>query len=168
MPDTQRNTSGYEPALRVIGRHLDAEPAYLISVLEVADGFTVRSHPSRHRSEGRTIHYSWDRLNDLVIYQTAGRGVPRRRARHSGMWANFPNGHEDFFRALGHMLDDQNASSLTVDEISEGVAVSYMQPEAPGSVNFEKRHTLMQRRDIEEMLHEAQLRRNQESSAPAK
>lgn len=150
---------GYEPALRVIGRHLDAEPAYHVSVLEVADGFTVRSHPSTHRAEGHTIHYSWDRLTDLVVYQTAGRGVRRRRSRHSGMWELFPNGHEDFFRALGHELDVERASSITVDEVKEGVAVSYFRPSESDPSQAEKVHRLMRREDIEAMLKAAQARR---------
>lgn len=154
----------YEPALRVIGRHLDAEPAYHISVLEVADGFAVRSHPSGHRSEGRTAHFSWDRLDDLVIYQTAGRGVRRRPPRHSGMWENFPNGHEDFFRALGHVLDAESASSLSVDEVAEGVAVSYMRPSRDDTLHLEKQHSVLRREDIEHLLHDAQQRRTQQGA----
>ena len=155
----------YEPALRVIGRHLDAEPAYHISLLETVDGFTVRSHPSGHRPDGISIVYSWNRLHDLVIYQMAGRGLRRRRSRHSGMWANFPNGHEDFFRALGHELDAQQASSLAVDEVPEGVAVSYLRPREAESLLFEKVHRVMRREDIEEALYAARGRRGQSVSS---
>ena len=160
MEEGQTERVEYEPALRVIGRHLDAEPAYHISVLEVADGFTVRSHPSRHRSDGRTVHFTWDRLRDLSIFQTAGRGCRRRPRRHSGMWANFPNGHEDFFRALGHDLDESGASSLSVDEMPEGVAVSYMRPNQDDPLYFDKYHQVMRKEDIERMLQVAQERRN--------
>jgi hypothetical protein len=157
MEDEQSRV-GYEPALRVIGRHLDAEPSYYVSLLEAVDGFTVRSHPSAHRSDGMTSHYSWERLRDLVIYQTAGRGVRRRQSRHSGMWGNFPNGHEDFFRALGHELDDQQATSLTVDEVPEGVTISYVRP-GGDHLQYEKVHRLMRLEDIEVLLQEAQARR---------
>lgn len=167
MENSPDDRVGYEPALRVIGRQLDAEPAYHVSILEVVDGFAVRSHPAAHRSDGRTVHYSWDRLRDLVTFQTAGRGVPRRRSRHSGMWGNFPNGHEDFFRALGHELDEQRASSLTVDEIPEGVTVSYIRPDAHGSLNYEKYHTLMKREDIEVLLRAAQSRRSRSPAGSA-
>lgn len=162
--DEPRHGVDYEPALRVIGRHLDAEPAYHISLLETVDGFTVRSHPSGHRPDGTSNLYSWDRLNDLVIYQTAGRGVRRRRSRHSGMWANFPNGHEDFFRALGHELDEQQASSLAVDEVPEGVAVSYLRPRAAETLLFEKVHRVMRREDIEEALRAARARRGRSTT----
>jgi hypothetical protein len=162
VADEQDAGIGYEPALRAIGRHLDAEPAYHISVLEVADGFTVRSHPSPHRADGHTLHYSWDRLTDLVVYQIAGRGVRRRKSRHSGLWEHFPNGHEDFFRALGHELDQERASNLTVDEVDEGVAVSYMRPNPDEPFRMDKIHRVMARDDIESMLKAAQARRGRQ------
>jgi hypothetical protein len=159
VQEQQDGAIGYEPALRVIGRHLDAEPAYHVRVVEEADGFTVRSHPSIDRTDERRTHYSWDRLHDLVVYQTAGRGVRRRRSRHSGLWENFPNGHEDFFRALGHELDQENASNLSVDEVEEGVAVSYTRPSENDPDRPDTVHRMMQRADIEAMLRAAQARR---------
>jgi len=154
----------YQRALRVIGRHLDAEPAYHVSILEVADGFTVRSHPARHRTDGRIVHFKWDRLQDLVIFHSAGRDCARRRHRHQGIWANFPSGHEDFFRALGYTLDQGEASFLSVDEVPEGVAVSYMRPVSGNPLSFEKCHTVYHKREIEVMLRAAQERRAQEES----
>src|SRR5436305_8578857 len=133
----------YEPALRVIGRHLDAEPTYNMSVLEVSDGFTVRSHPSRFRSENRSVQFTWNRLRDLVVFHTAGRGCTRRRPRHSGIWANFPSGHEDFLRALGHILDHERAGSLSIDEVPEGVAVSYMRSSPDNELVLDKRYLIL-------------------------
>jgi hypothetical protein len=152
----------YQRALRVIGRHLDAEPAYHVSILEVPDGFTVRSHPARHRTDGRIVHFKWDRLNDLVIFHTAGRDCVRRRHRHQGIWAHFPSGHEDFFRALGFTLDQEGANSLGVDEVPEGVAVSYMRPVADNPLSFEKCHTVYHKQEIEQMLRSAQDRRGKD------
>jgi hypothetical protein len=152
----------YQRSLRVIGRHLDAEPAYHISILEVADGFTVRSHPALHRTDGRIVHFKWDRLQDLVIFHSAGRDCARRRHRHQGIWANFPSGHEDFFRALGYTLDRDGATFLSVDEVPEGVAVSYMRPVSGNPLSFEKCHTVYHKREIEVMLRTAQERRAEE------
>lgn len=149
----------YGVALRVIGRHLDAEPTYHLNLLEVADGFVVRTHPSRFRSDARTEQYGWERLHDLVVFHMAGRGCLRRRPRHSGIWANFPNGHEDFFRALGHRLDGESASSLSVEEMPDGVDVSYMRPAEGDVLRLEKAHFLLANTDIEQMLEEARRRR---------
>lgn len=149
------NKLQYEQALRAIGRHLDAEPIYQISMTESPDGFVVRSQQSGHGAESRSIEFGWERLHDLVILQTAGRGLRRRRPRHAGLWANFPNGHEDYFRALGHVLDEEGASGLQVDEIPEGIAVSY---DRPG--RSERHRMTMQRADVEQMLRDAQSRRD--------
>lgn len=162
--EEQTDRISYQRALRVIGRHLDAEPAYHVSILEVADGFTVRSHPARHRTDGRIVHFKWDRLHDLVIFHSAGRDCVRRRHRHQGIWANFPSGHEDFFRALGFTLDTEHANSLSVDEVPEGISVSYMRSEDNNPLSFEKCHTVYHKEQIESMLRAAQERRGQ--SAP--
>lgn len=159
MEDRQDRV-GYEPALRVIGGHLDAEPVYHVSLLEADDGFTVRAHASAHRLDGKTRYFSWERLRDLVTYQTAGRGVRRRPTRHRGMWENFPNGHDDFFRALGHELDEQHAASLTVDEVADGVAISYLRS-GSDPLRVERVHKLLRSEDIEMLLNEAQARRSQ-------
>src|SRR5947209_6554777 len=167
MSEGQESRLDYESALRVIGRHLDTEPTYHMSLLEVRDGFTVRSHPSRFRSDARTSQFTWDRLNDLVIFHMAGRGCMRRRPRHSGIWANFPNGHEDFFRALGHQLDKQGGSSLSVEELPDGVGVSYLRPAVGDGSGSEKAHSVMAYGEIEQMLEAARQRRQSIANPPS-
>lgn len=160
-----RTEIGYEKGLRVIGRFLDAEPSYHVSVLEIADGFAVRTHNSVDRAEGRSSHFPWERLRDLVIFQAAGRGVSARKRRRGEVWDKFPNGHEDFFRALGHELDVEQARSLSLDEIPQGIAVSYMRPKGKTHGAYEKYHTVMGRDEITTLLTAAQARRG--TAAPA-
>ncbi len=152
----------YERALRVIGRHLDAEPAYHTSVLEVPDGFTVRSQPVRHRSSGKVTHFDWRRLADLAVLHTAARNFGKRRAPHAGIWASFPNGHEDFFRALGYTLDSEQAANVSIDELPDGFAVSYVR--ADGRHAFEKHHRLYRAEEIEDLLKSALARRGTAST----
>ena len=149
----------YEQALRVIGRHLDAEPAHDISVTEVADGFTVRSHPSRERSDARTVCFTRDRLRDLVIFQASGRGSPRKHHRHQGIWTNFPHGHEDFFRALGHTLDRERASGVAVEEQPDGIAVSYVAADPENPPHTRNVREVMRESEIRNLLSAAQRRR---------
>lgn len=149
----------YERALRVIGRHFDGEPSYHISVLEVPDGFTTRWYPARHRSDGRSTHFSWDKVQDLSIFNSAGRNSRNRRQRHRGIWGNFPGGHEDFFRALGYVLDEERATALSIDEIADGVAVSYMRPIPGREMIYEKRHQVYHADGIQDMIVRAQGRR---------
>jgi hypothetical protein len=149
----------YERALRVIGRHLDAEPAYHVSVLESTDGFTVRSQAVRHRAKARIELFSWDTLHNIDVLHTAGRYAPGRRQRHRGLWSNLPTGHQDFFRALGYELDQEGAASVTIDELPEGLSVTYMQPTHHEPGFWVKCHRVFERGDIEQLLGEAQSRR---------
>jgi len=154
---------GYEQELRVIGRHLDAEPAYHVSILEVDDGFTVRYQAAQHHSENRTVQFSRERLRDLYVFNSAGRGVRRKRDRHEGIWGKFANGHQDFFRALGYILDENRATSLAVDEIPEGLRISYCRPASDNPLQLEKCHMELAEADIVKMVEVAQLRRGRQT-----
>lgn len=147
----------YERALRAIGRHLDAEPAYHTSVLEVPDGFTVRSQPVRHRANGKVIHFDWHRLNDLAVLHTAARSFGKKRQPHAGIWGSFPNGHEDFFRALGYTLDSEGAANVSIDELPDGFVVSYVRCDHRHV--FEKCHRVYHAEEIHQLLQTALARR---------
>jgi hypothetical protein len=155
----------YENALRVIGRQLDTEPAYHLSIMEVEDGFTVRHWAALHQSEARTTHYTWERLRDLSVFQSAGRGCVRKHGRHQGLWATIPGGHQAYFRALGHQLDEENASSLTLDEVPEGVAVSYLRPDSDNPLRSHKYHVIMSENDVRALVAEAEMRRGKRLEA---
>jgi hypothetical protein len=143
----------YEQGLRIVGRHLDAEPAYHVRILEVDDGYVVRYQPAQYRSDDRTVHFSQGRLYDLFVFHASGRGCgPRRRDRHLGIWGKFPTGHEDFFRALGAVLDHQFASSLAVDELNDELRVSYMRPDPENPLLSQKCHAAYTEHDIRAMV----------------
>jgi hypothetical protein len=154
----------YERALRVIGKHLDVEPAYHASVLEVPEGFTVRSQPVRHRTQDRIAQFDWSRLASLAVLHSAARQLSPRRQVHSGMWRHFPSGHEDFFRALGFTLDQEQARNISIDELPDGVCVSYMKPAGHEALFFEKCHRLYGPDEVDAMLRDAQRRRGNGSN----
>jgi hypothetical protein len=165
MDSGERERIDYESALRVIGRHLDSEPTYNMSLQEGDDGFTVRSQQSKARADTRIIQFTWDRIRDLVVFHVAGRGCARRQPRHAGIWENFPNGHEDFFRALGHRLDNEGGTGLQVDEVTEGVSIVYSRPNASGTGEAERSSAVLVYSDIEVMLEAARRRRNRGEQA---
>jgi hypothetical protein len=156
-----RERIGYERALRVLGRHLDAWAAYHVSVLEIGDGFTIRSQPVRHRTDDRIEHFTWSALRHIDVLHTAARYVEPRRSRHRGLWTNLPTGHQDFFRALGHLLDCESAAQVRIDELPDGLSVSYLKPAPHHPPSWQKCHQLYRREDIETLLGEAQRRRGQ-------
>jgi hypothetical protein len=159
VADEQPETLPYEHALRAIGRHLDAEPAYNVSILEVDDGFTVRYQPTQYRFEGRTVHFGHDRLRDLLVFQSAGRGTGPRHDRHRQMWTKFPDGHEEFLRALGFLLDHEGAQCLTLDELAEEVRVTYVCADSTNPVRAEKRDVVLREPDIRMLVETARTRR---------
>lgn len=155
----QEETLSYAQALRAIGRHLDAEPAYHVSILEVDDGFTVRYQPTQHRFDRRTIHFGADRLRDLLVFQSAGRGCGRKNDRHRQMWTKFPDGHEEFLRALGFLLDHEGATNLTLDELPEEVRVTYVRAEHDNPMRAEKCDATYHEPEIRALVQAARLRR---------
>lgn len=139
VAERQEAQKSYQRALRVIGRYLDSEPAYHVSVSEVADGFTVRSHSTQRGSDEVVKHFPWDRLDDLDKYYSGARGLGRRPSRYQAIDRNFPCGHEAALRKLGSILDEASASSLSIDEVPNGLDVSYMHPrQGRGTEKFQK------------------------------
>jgi len=149
----------YERALRAIGRHLDAEPVYNVSILEVDDGFAVRYQPTLHDPTCRITHFGKSMLEDLTIFQTASRGLVRRSDRHEGMWATFPDGHQEFFRALGFILDCEGARGLTLDELDEHVRISFVRPDPADALCTQKCEMTFREQDIRAVVQIARKRR---------
>lgn len=154
----------YEHALRAIGRHLDSETAYHVRILEVDDGFTVQFQPSQ-QGEARTSHFAWDRLQDLLIFNSAGRGVHSKRKRNMGLWTQIPGGREDFFRALGHRLDEERATGISVDELQDGIALSYISPNPDDALRSDKHHSILTLEEMRDIQATAQRRRQEAAAA---
>lgn len=148
----------YEHALRVIGRHLDSETGFHAGIEEVEGGFTVHFQPIQ--GEERTSDFAWDRLDDLLIFNSAGRGIGAKRKRNAGLWAEIQGGREDIFRALGHMLDEDQATRVTVDELDDGLAVSYLRPASGNGGGSEERQAVLTIEQLRDIQATAQARRN--------
>jgi hypothetical protein len=103
------------------------------------------------------MHFDWRRLADLAVLHTAARSFGKRRAPHAGIWSSFPNGHEDFFRALGYTLDSEQAANVSIDELPDGFAVSYVRANPRHA--FEKCHRVYRAEEIRSLLAAALARR---------
>jgi serine/threonine protein kinase len=157
-PTTGRsNLTGYEHVLRAIGTYLDQEPTDRITLMEGSDGFLLRKQRSLHTTQTVMVHFQRDQLERLV--ERLQRETPRRRRiRHPGLWARFPQGHQDFFRALGHELDAVAAHDVVLDEGQDSLLVTYSRP--GDSRDEEGRHlVILQVEDIERILNVAFERR---------
>lgn len=152
----------YQWLLRALGAHLDQEPSCRISLVEVPEGFLVRLQRVLHKFEPEIIRFEREMLHQELdhLFQ---QHKPASRTFHQGVWSAFPNGHADFFRALGYELDQESARNVMLDELEDGMVVTYSRPDGDG---WQKRVVVLERGDIESILNAAFERRNTEDAQP--
>lgn len=148
VAEREEEQKSYQRALRVIGRYLDSEPAYNLSIAEKADGFTVRSHPTPEPADERIKHFEWNRLaTEDRFYSAAGRGWGPKRRPTETPWA-LSCRHEQALRKLGSLLDAEGASGLSVDEMDDGLDVSFALPGQNKSGAGEKQQKVYRSEDL--------------------
>jgi hypothetical protein len=148
--------------LRALGAFLDDEPSCRISLAEGPDGFLVRLQGALHKLEPKVLHIDQHALVEQLERLLQRRKPAGTRARHQGIWAHFPNGHQDFLRALGYELDQAAARSILIDELEDGIVVSYNSP-APEAGAWRRRMVILDLPQIEEVLNAAFARRRERS-----
>lgn len=148
----------YEWLLRALGAFLDHQPTFRISVAEVQNGFLVRLQHVLGEIEPEVLRFDRDTLV-AQLDQLYERHKPIPHARHQGLWASFPSGHSDFFRALGRELDSAGARDILIDELEDGVVVTYA---TARDGNRSKQAISLTRPDIERILNAAFGRRTGE------
>ncbi|MGI8968767.1 MAG: hypothetical protein ACR2GA_06660 [Chloroflexota bacterium] len=146
----------YQWLLRALGAYLDQEPSCRISLTEVSDGFLVRLQRALHKLDPQVEHVTRETLIEQLRDMSGLEAAKQGKARHQGIWAQFPNGHQDFFRALGYELDQEHAQGILVEELEEGIVVTYNYPVEGG---WKKRMVVMGIEDIEAILNAAFERR---------
>lgn len=149
---SQENT--YQWLLRALGAYLDEEPSCRISLAEVSDGFLVRLQRALHKLDPQVEHFKRDTLQDQLI-RLRNERKQGARPRHQGVWSSFPNGHQDFFRALGYELDQAQARGILIDELEDGVVVTYSYPDAAAGSKWKKRMVVLGVSEIEAILNAA-------------
>ena len=162
METGQENT--YQWLLRALGAYLDEEPSCRISLAEVSDGFLVRLQRALHKLDPQVEHFKRDTLlEQLEHLRNKPKNAPR--ARHQGVWSSFPNGHQDFFRALGYELDQAQARGILIDELEDGVVVTYSYPDTSPGAKWKKRMVVLGVAEIEAILNAAFERRKKPGMA---
>lgn len=148
---------GYQSMLRALGSYLDEEPSCRISVVEVPDGFLVRMQRTVYKLEPRVELFKRDTLTQHIDQFVRAQLPSGVRQRHQGIWAQFPNGHQDFMRALGYELEGSGARDIVLDELEDGLSLTYTQPAPEGG--WEIRSVFLDTDGIEAVLNEAFNRR---------
>lgn len=154
VPSDRMNT--YQWLLRALGAFLDRQPSCRISLAESPTGFVVRMQRALHKLEPEVHRFDREGLREQLeaLYQ---QHRSQERIHHQGIWASFPNGHADFFRALGYELDQENARHVLIDEMEDGIAVVYATGDGN---NLKRRMIFLTLEDIEKILNVAFERRN--------
>lgn len=147
----------YQWLLRALGAYLDEEPSCRITLTEMPEGFLVRLQRAVTKIDPMVVML---RRNTLVeqVRALLDRPKPTTRVRHQGIWQNFPNGHQDFLRALGYELDESRATGILLDELEDGLVLTYSYPD-PQSGAWRKRMVVLGMEEIEAILNAAFERR---------
>lgn len=163
VADGDQATS-YQWMLRALGGYLDEEPSCRISLVEVPDGFLVRMQRALHKLEPKVEHFKRETVAQQLDQLLHNRKGPGSRQHHQGVWSHFPNGHQDFLRALGFELDQARARAILIDELEDGIVVTYTHPDEGESV-WASRMVVLGLGEIETILNEAFERRRNKSPA---
>lgn len=154
--ETGRETT-YQWLLRALGAYLDEQPSCRITLTETNEGFLVRLQRAVTKIDPLVVVLKRENLVQQIS-SLLDRPKPVTRVRHQGIWQNFPNGHQDFFRALGFELDEAHAVGILIDELEDGLVVSYSYPD-PTSGAWRKRMVVLGMEEIEAILNAAFERR---------
>lgn len=167
MSVEQAPSNTYQWMLRALGAYLDEEPSCRISLTEVPDGFLVRLQRALHRLEPQVVHFKRETLKEQLNQLTQQKKPMGSRPHHQGVWSYFPNGHQDFLRALGYELDEASAQNVFLDELEDGFVVTYTCPDTAGSSGWTKKMVVLGIEQIEAILNAAfERRKKAPSSAP--
>jgi hypothetical protein len=149
----------YQWLLRAIGAYLDEQPSCRISLAEVSDGFLVRLQRALHKLEPQVEYFKREVLVEQLQQIFDQPKKPSGHVRHQGVWSAFPNGHQDFFRALGYELDEASARGILVDELEDGIVITYSYPDPHDGSAWKKRMVVLGISEIEAILNAAFERR---------
>jgi hypothetical protein len=152
----------YQAALRALGAFLDERGASSINLLEAESGFAVRYQAHSGSPDTTLVRLDGEELLSLSSE------LERRRRRGRGFF--FGGGkeqpeenrtYENILRALGYELDQVQAYSILVDEIDDGMVVTYQYLNPREGFNARKRMVILGGEAMRNVLEDAQSRREQ-------
>jgi hypothetical protein len=136
----------YQTLLRGLGAWLDDHPAQSRSVVETHTGFTVVSRRDSGPAQLDSITFA--HLLDL-----AG-NLKGKSAQPGGKYQNM-------LRAFGYELDQLLASNILLDEVQDGLLLTYMLQPPDSNLMWRKQHVLLDTDDRSNLLKKAIARRAQ-------
>ena len=160
--DDGRDLIPYQWLFRAMGAALDEVRASSVSIIETGEGFVVRYRRTDQQPELAAASLSYAALLEQRAELESRRVVPRRvRAWEQGEGAH--SHYQDMLRAMGSQLERIEAYSILVDEIDEGLIVTYQYLDARDNYLFRKAKVMVRWDQVSQMLGEARSRRTARS-----
>jgi hypothetical protein len=155
-----RDRVAYQSALRALGAFLDERGAHCINLLEAEDGFAVRYQP--HPGSPETILVRIDGKELLSLSNELDHRRRRKAFRFGAKeHAEDHRTYENVLRALGYELDQVQAYSILIDEIDDGMVVTYQYLNPQEGFNARKRMVILGGEAMNGVLVDAESRREQ-------
>lgn len=153
-PEEERS---YEEILRAVGAYLDGVAHARFSLIELPNGFTLVLEPASEKQKAAEVHFP--RVGLEAQIKQLIRNRKRLGGKYQGKWHLAPTSHQDFLRALGFELDDSDAKEILIDELEDGLLVTYSYLDPSQGYQWRKHSTTLRRAEIETILQAAHNRR---------
>jgi hypothetical protein len=142
--------SSYQALLRMLGTRLDEDGAREIRVVEATYGFVTHYQRQGNQSEAGIVEYRSHEL--LAVAEELRRRKQRSQAK------THQTRYEDVFRALGYELDQVGGRSILIEELPDGLLLTYQTLSADGGV-ARKHMAVLYQDELARMLERAVARR---------
>jgi hypothetical protein len=155
----------YQATLRAVGKYLDERVSHHLNLIELPDGYNVRYQGDEPESDQAVAFFSWQQLlgQNELLGQRREKGESNRfssRDTKPELNATGPkDGYENFLRALGYELDRTEAYTITLDELDNGILLTYLFIDARESFMPHKRMVFLTPKELDTVKQDALHRR---------
>lgn len=155
----RRERFPYQASLRSLGAYLDERNAHRINVIEAEAGFAVRFQPDAAVPDLILVRLSLEELSERD--RDAGSLSKRRQLPFASRNNREESTYENILRALGYELDYVEAHGVLIDELEEGIVVTYQFLKPSEGFNARKRMVILGSEALDSVLEDARSRREQ-------
>ncbi len=152
-----QNSLSYEPLLRAVGAILDERSPARFSLLETPGAFTLLLQRWNGEPPLDSVHLDHVGLLEQAEQLVRRRQPPLRHRRNT--WALADGRYEDALRSLGFELDDSRAHSILLNELGNGLLVTYNYADPAHGYSWRKEMVRLGRAEVEQMVTAAHGRR---------
>lgn len=160
----------YERMLRVIGKYLDDAGASRFQITEIPFGLALRYEVKRSRLSQQAVTFAWSDLEsrDADMERRRREAVRQWKVRFPGSTSEPPQQsgpYQDLLRSLGHELEGTQAYTVALDELDDGLLVTYVCLNPRANWMPRKRMVFLRLGEQDTILHDAFHRRGNVANA---